>query len=46
VAAQESRRDDRHGHDRQWPAGAGPEYGLVLSGRVIAILVILRFQLP
>jgi hypothetical protein len=46
VAAQESRRDDRDGHDRQWPAGAGPEYELVLTGRVVATLVTLRFQVP
>jgi hypothetical protein len=46
TAAQESRLRDRRGRDRQRAAGAGPSHDLVFTDRVIATLVILRFQLP
>jgi DDE superfamily endonuclease/Helix-turn-helix of DDE superfamily endonuclease len=46
MAQQESRLRDRRGHQRQRAAGAGPGHELVLAGRVIATLVVLRFQLP
>src|SRR6266571_7000495 len=42
----ESRLRDRRGRDRQRAAGAGPGHDLVFTDRVIATLVILRFQLP
>jgi hypothetical protein len=46
MAQQESRLRDRRGRGRQRAAGAGPGHDLVLTDRVIATLVILRFQLP
>jgi hypothetical protein len=46
AAGQESRLRERRGHDRQRGAGAGPDHELVFTDRVIATLVILRFQLP
>jgi hypothetical protein len=46
VAGQESQRRERRGHDRQRAAGAGPDHQLVFTDRVVATLVILRFQLP
>ena len=46
TAQQESRLRDRRGRGRQRAAGAGPGHDLVLTDRVIAALVILRFQLP
>jgi hypothetical protein len=45
-AAQESRLRARRGHQRQRVAGAGPDHELVFTDRVIATLVVLRFQLP
>ena len=36
----------RGGRDRLRAAGAGPDHGLAFTDRVIAILVILRFQFP
>lgn len=36
----------RRGHDRLRGAGAGPDHELSFTDRVIATLVILRFQLP
>jgi hypothetical protein len=45
-AQQESRLRDRRGHNRLRTAGAGPHHDLVFTDRVIATLVILRFQLP
>src|SRR5260370_13398614 len=45
-AARESQLRDRRGHDRQRAPGAGPGHDLVFTDRVIATLVILRFQLP
>src|SRR5437879_853992 len=46
TAREESRLRERRGHDRQRSAGAGPDHELVFTDRVIATLVILRFQLP
>ena len=46
VAGQESHLRERRGHDRQRAAGAGPDHQLVFTDRVVATLVILRFQLP
>ena len=46
VAGQESQLRERRGHDRQRAAGAGPDHELVFTDRVVATLVILRFQLP
>jgi hypothetical protein len=46
-AQQESRLRERRGsRDRQRAAGAGPGHDLVFTDRIIATLVILRFQLP
>jgi hypothetical protein len=45
-AQQESRLRQRRGHDRQRAAGAGPGHDLAFTDRVIATLVMLRFQLP
>jgi hypothetical protein len=46
LAQQESRLRRRRGHDRLRAEGAGPSRELVFTDRVIATLVILRFQLP
>src|SRR5260370_27534916 len=46
TAQQESRLRDRRGRGRLRAAGAGPGHDLVFTDRVIATLVILRFQLP
>ncbi|MGI5507805.1 helix-turn-helix domain-containing protein [Streptomyces sp. CA-106131] len=46
TAREESRLRERRGHDRQRAAGAGPDHELVFTDRVIATLVVLRFQLP
>jgi hypothetical protein len=46
MAQQESRLHDRRGYRRQRAAGAGPGHELVFADRVIATLVVLRFQLP
>ena len=46
TARCESRLRERRGHDRQRAAGAGPGHELVFTDRVIATLVVLRFQLP
>jgi DDE superfamily endonuclease/Helix-turn-helix of DDE superfamily endonuclease len=46
MAGQESRLRGRRGHERQRAAGAGPDHELVFTDRVVATLVILRFQLP
>lgn len=46
TAWQESQLRERRGHDRQRAAGAGPDHQLVFTDRVIATLVVLRFQLP
>jgi DDE superfamily endonuclease/Helix-turn-helix of DDE superfamily endonuclease len=46
TAREESRLRERRGRDRQRAAGAGPNHELAFSDRVIATLVVLRFQLP
>lgn len=46
TAREESRLRARRGHERQRAVGAGPDHELVFTDRVIATLVILRFQLP
>jgi Helix-turn-helix of DDE superfamily endonuclease len=46
MAQQESRLRERRGRGRERAAGAGPGHDLVFTDRVIATLVILRFQLP
>src|ERR1700730_3679323 len=46
AAGQESQLRERRGHDRLRAAGAGPDHQLVFTDRVVATLVILRFQLP
>ncbi len=46
MAQQESRLRERRGRGRRRAAGAGPGHDLVFTDRVIATLVILRFQLP
>ena len=46
LVQQESRLRERRGHDRLRAQGAGPDHELPFTDRVIATLVILRFQLP
>jgi hypothetical protein len=46
TAQQESRLRERRGRDRLRAAGAGPDHELAFTDRVIATLVVLRFQLP
>jgi hypothetical protein len=46
LAQQESRLRDRRGRDRLRGEGAGPGHDLAFTDRVIATLVIMRFQLP
>ena len=46
VSQQESRLRERRGRDRLRAEGAGPNHDLVFTDRVIATLVVLRFQLP
>jgi DDE superfamily endonuclease len=46
LAQQESRLRQRRGHARLRAEGAGPAHELAFADRVIATLVILRFQLP
>lgn len=46
TAQQESRLRERRGRDRLRAEGAGPSHDLVFTDRVIATLVVLRFQLP
>jgi hypothetical protein len=46
LAQQESRLRSRRGRDRLRAEGAGPGHGLPFADRVIATLVVLRFQLP
>jgi DDE superfamily endonuclease/Helix-turn-helix of DDE superfamily endonuclease len=46
TAQQESRLRQRRGRDRLRAAGAGPAHDLTFTDRVIATLVVLRFQLP
>lgn len=46
TSKEQSRLRVRRGHDRLRAAGAGPEHDLPFTDRVIATLVVLRFQLP
>jgi hypothetical protein len=46
LAQQESRLHQRRGHARRRAEGAGPRHDLPFADRVIATLVVLRFQLP
>jgi DDE superfamily endonuclease len=46
TAQQQSRLRERRGRDRLRAEGAGPNHDLVFTDRVIATLVVLRFQLP
>lgn len=46
MARQDSRLRERRGHARLRAPGAGPGHALVFTDRVIATLVVLRFQLP
>jgi hypothetical protein len=46
TAAGEDRLLERRGHERKRAAGAGPDYHLPFTDRVIVTLVYLRFQLP
>ena len=46
MAREESRLGERRGHERLRAEGGGPGHQLVFTDRVIATLVILRFQLP
>jgi DDE superfamily endonuclease/Helix-turn-helix of DDE superfamily endonuclease len=46
TAQQQSQLRERRGRDRLRAAGAGPEHELAFTDRVIATLVVLRFQLP
>ncbi|OEJ55715.1 transposase [Streptomyces agglomeratus] len=46
MAREDARLRERRGHDRLRAEGGGPVHQLVFTDRVIATLVILRFQLP
>lgn len=46
MAREESRLGERRGHERLRAEGGGPSHQLVFTDRVIATLVVLRFQLP
>ncbi|MFI1301543.1 transposase family protein [Streptomyces noursei] len=46
LAREEARLCERRGHERMRAEGGGPDHQLVFTDRVIATLVILRFQLP
>lgn len=46
MSQQDSRLRERRGHERLRAEGGGPGHQLVFTDRVIATLVILRFQLP
>jgi DDE superfamily endonuclease/Helix-turn-helix of DDE superfamily endonuclease len=46
TAAGEERLLERRGHERKRAAGAGPDYDLPFTDRVIVTLACLRFQLP
>jgi hypothetical protein len=46
TSAQDGRLLKRRGHERLRAVGAGPHHDLAFTDRVIATLVILRFQLP
>lgn len=46
MAREDARLRERRGHERFRAEGGGPDHQLVFTDRVIATLVILRFQLP
>ncbi|MEU4504971.1 transposase family protein [Streptomyces sp. NPDC024089] len=46
MARQDSRLRERRVHDRLEAEGSGPGYQLVFTDRMIAALVVLRFQIP
>jgi hypothetical protein len=46
MARENSRLRERRGHERLRAEGGGPDHQLVFTDRVIATLVVLRFQLP
>jgi hypothetical protein len=46
MASEAGRLHERRGHERLRAAGAGPDHALAFTDRVIATLVVLRFQLP
>ncbi|MFE6692223.1 transposase family protein [Streptomyces sp. NPDC057743] len=46
LAREEARLRERRGHERLRAEGGGPGHQLVFTDRVIATLVVLRFQLP
>ncbi|WP_433920768.1 transposase [Streptomyces canus] len=46
MASEAGRLHERRGHERLRAAGAGPNHELVFTDRMIATLVVLRFQLP
>ncbi|MGI5142109.1 transposase family protein [Streptomyces sp. CA-106110] len=46
MAREDARLRERRGHERLRAEGGGPDHILVFTDRVIATLVILRFQLP
>ncbi|MFF3129406.1 transposase family protein [Streptomyces sp. NPDC057908] len=46
MAREESRLSERRGQERLRAEGGGPSHQLVFTDRMIATLVILRFQLP
>ncbi|MGW0165838.1 transposase family protein [Streptomyces sp. NPDC003343] len=46
IAQQDCRRHERRGHERLRPESGGPGHQLVFTDRMIAALVVLRFQLP
>ncbi|MDQ1005690.1 hypothetical protein QFZ82_000174 [Streptomyces sp. V4I23] len=46
MARENARLHERRGHERLRAEGGGPDHRLVFTDRVIATLVILRFQLP
>ncbi|MFD7278623.1 transposase family protein [Streptomyces sp. NPDC059862] len=46
MARENSRLREHRGHERLRAEGGGPDHQLVFTDRVIATLVVLRFQLP
>ncbi|MFD4144378.1 transposase family protein [Streptomyces sp. NPDC058572] len=46
MVREDARLRERRGHERLRAEGGGPDHRLVFTDRVIATLVILRFQLP
>jgi len=46
MAQQDSRRRERRGQERLRAEGGGPGHQPVFTDRMMATLVVLRFQLP